>query len=61
MANCEDAFGFPPYASIEGFLRGLDGSDLKIAERAVVECALDRRAGDDDRQQHDGLVEAFGT
>lgn len=40
MANCEDAFGFPPYDSIEEFLRGMNGSDLKIAERAVVECAL---------------------
>jgi dolichol-phosphate mannosyltransferase len=40
MANCEDAFGFPPYSYIEGFLQGLNGSDLKAAERAVVESAL---------------------
>jgi len=40
MANCEDAFGFPPYSYIEEFLQGLNGADLKLAERAVVESAL---------------------
>ena len=40
MANCEDAFGFPPYSYIEEFLQGLGGGDLKLAERAVVESAL---------------------
>jgi dolichol-phosphate mannosyltransferase len=35
MENCEDAFGFPPYGSIEGFLRGLNGTDLKLVERAL--------------------------
>jgi hypothetical protein len=40
MENCEDAFGFPPYGSIEDFLRGLNGTDLKLVERAVVESAL---------------------
>jgi hypothetical protein len=40
MANCEDAFGFPPYSYIEGFLQGLNGADLKLAERAIVESAL---------------------
>src|SRR5215216_6748239 len=28
MSNCEDAYGFPPYAAIEGFLRCRNGSDL---------------------------------
>jgi hypothetical protein len=40
MANCEDAFGFPPYSYIEEFLQGLSGGDLRLAERAVVESAL---------------------
>jgi dolichol-phosphate mannosyltransferase len=40
MANCEDAFGFPPYSYIEKFLQGLNGADLKLAERAIVESAL---------------------
>jgi dolichol-phosphate mannosyltransferase len=40
MENCEDAFGFPPYSYIEGFLQGLNGGNLRAAERAVVESAL---------------------
>jgi hypothetical protein len=40
MANCEDAFGFPPYSYIEKFLQGLNGADLKHSERAIVESAL---------------------
>jgi hypothetical protein len=38
--NCEDAFGFPPYSEIEGFLQGLNGHDLQRAERMVVENAF---------------------
>jgi putative flippase GtrA len=38
--NCEDAFGFPPYAEIAGFLQGLNGHDLQRAERAVVQDAF---------------------
>ena len=34
--NCEDAFGFPPYAKIEEFLQGMNGHDLKVAERDIV-------------------------
>jgi dolichol-phosphate mannosyltransferase len=40
MANCEDAFGFPPYASIKHFLYGGPTSDLRPAERATVAAAL---------------------
>jgi dolichol-phosphate mannosyltransferase len=40
MSNSEDAFGFPPYSHIEEFLQGLDGSDLKSTERAVITSAL---------------------
>jgi putative flippase GtrA len=38
--NCEDAFGFPPYSEIEGFLHGLNGHDLQRAEREVVQNAF---------------------
>jgi dolichol-phosphate mannosyltransferase len=38
--NCEDAFGFPPYSEIEGFLHGLNGHDLQRAERDVVQNAF---------------------
>jgi dolichol-phosphate mannosyltransferase len=34
--NCEDAFGFPPYSKIEEFLQGMNGHDLKVAERDIV-------------------------
>jgi dolichol-phosphate mannosyltransferase len=40
MENCEDAFGFPPYSYIEEFLQGINGGNLKQAERAVVESAF---------------------
>src|SRR6185503_12053770 len=40
MANCEDAFGFPPYSKIEAFLQGMNGHDLKDAERQVVVSAF---------------------
>jgi dolichol-phosphate mannosyltransferase len=40
MENCEDAFGFPPYPDIEEFLQNLNGANLRLAERAVVESAL---------------------
>jgi len=38
--NCEDAFGFPPYSEIAGFLHGLNGHDLQKAEREVVQSAF---------------------
>lgn len=40
FTNCEDAFGFPPYSEIVGFLHGLNGHDLKRAERDIVETAF---------------------
>jgi dolichol-phosphate mannosyltransferase len=40
MSNCEDAYGFPPYAAIEGSLRRRNGSDLRDVERAIVARAL---------------------
>jgi dolichol-phosphate mannosyltransferase len=40
MSNCEDAYGFPPYSSIEGCLRSQNGGDLKQVERAIVASAL---------------------
>jgi len=40
MANCEDSYGFPPYADIKSFLYGSDGFDLRPVERLVVASAL---------------------
>ncbi len=40
LSNCEDAYGFPPYASIEGFLRSRNGTDLRDVEREIVALAL---------------------
>ena len=40
MRNCEDAYGFPPYAAIEGSLRRRNGHDLKEVERTIVADAL---------------------
>ena len=56
MENCEDAFGFPPYSEIEEFLQGLNGHDLKRAERDVVESAFASVPATLIAQQHDGLV-----
>jgi len=41
MANCEDAYGFPPYHEIEGFLHSSNGRNLRPVERAIVAQALD--------------------
>jgi dolichol-phosphate mannosyltransferase len=40
MDNCEDAFGFPPYAQIQGFLRNASKQDLRSLERTLVASAL---------------------
>jgi dolichol-phosphate mannosyltransferase len=40
MRNCEDAYGFPPYESLEKFLHSSDGRNLKPVERSIVARAL---------------------
>ena len=40
MQNCEDAYGFPPYHDIEGFLHSANGRNLRPAEAAIVAGAL---------------------
>jgi dolichol-phosphate mannosyltransferase len=40
MRNCEDAYGFPPYRAIEGFLYGAPERDLRVTERQIVTQAL---------------------
>jgi dolichol-phosphate mannosyltransferase len=40
LENCEDAYGFPPYPTIEHFLHSRGGARLKEVERAIVERAL---------------------
>jgi dolichol-phosphate mannosyltransferase len=40
LANCEDAYGFPPYGEIEHFLHSRNGTRLRAAERETIERAL---------------------
>lgn len=40
MTNCEDAYGFPPYEELEGFLHSSNGRNLKPVERSIVAKAL---------------------
>jgi putative flippase GtrA len=40
LENCEDAYGFPPYRQIEGFLHSGEGRDLRPAEAAIIRQAL---------------------
>jgi hypothetical protein len=41
LENCEDAYGFPPYAEIEHFLHSRNGSDLRATERGIIRSALE--------------------
>jgi dolichol-phosphate mannosyltransferase len=38
--NCEDAFGFPPYATLESRLRNRGGLDWREREREIVSAAF---------------------
>jgi dolichol-phosphate mannosyltransferase len=40
LANCEDAYGFPPYADIEHVLHSSNGSDWRAVEREIITRAL---------------------
>jgi hypothetical protein len=41
LANCEDAYGFPPYHRIEDFLLEASPHDLRAIERQVLAGALE--------------------
>ena len=41
LSNCDDAFGFPPYASLERLLLAVADQDLRAEERRIVASALD--------------------
>jgi hypothetical protein len=41
LGNCEDAYGFPPYHSIEDFLLGSAGEDLRAVERQILAGAFE--------------------
>jgi hypothetical protein len=41
LTNCEDAYGFPPYADIEHLLHSRNGKDLRERERAIIAKALE--------------------
>jgi dolichol-phosphate mannosyltransferase len=40
LANCEDAYGFPPYCDIEHVLHSANGSDWRAVERDIIATAL---------------------
>ena len=40
LANCEDAYGFPPYHKIEDFLLASASEDLPELERSIIESAV---------------------
>jgi dolichol-phosphate mannosyltransferase len=40
LANCEDAYGFPPYSEIEHVLHSSNGSDWRVVEREIIARAL---------------------
>jgi hypothetical protein len=40
LRNCEDAYGFPPYAQLAPFLYSWNGEDLRITERDIISQAL---------------------
>ena len=40
LANTEDAYGFPPYPALAGFLSSPNGRDLREVERQILERAL---------------------
>jgi hypothetical protein len=40
VANCDDAYGFPPYATLEHMLLAMSPEDLRSKERELIERAL---------------------
>lgn len=40
LANCDDAYGFPPYATLEHMLLAMSPEDLRAKERELIERAL---------------------
>jgi hypothetical protein len=43
LEDCEDAYGFPPYAHLEPFLTTWGGRDLRPAEQQIIAAALGDR------------------
>ena len=41
LSNCDDAYGFPPYDSLEEFLRTTKNGDLRDTERTIVTQAFE--------------------
>ena len=44
LANCDDAYGFPPYATLEHMLLAMSPEDLRAKERELIQRALGFRA-----------------
>jgi hypothetical protein len=43
LANCDDAYGFPPYETLERLLLSISDMDLRAEEQAIVRGALEDR------------------
>jgi putative flippase GtrA len=42
LANCEDAYGFPPYDDVKEFLYCHDDLDLHVVEQSIIRQAMDK-------------------
>ncbi len=40
FANCEDAYGFPPYSSLEALLHGCSDIELRFREQEIIKSGL---------------------
>lgn len=65
VSNTDDAYGFPPYAAIESYLRHRDGYDLKQKERSLMDDLLARKGGvrlrSDSFDWADRILDLIGT
>ena len=68
LANTEDAYGFPPYHTIEDFLLSSSGRNLRNQERQIIASALEgvpsallTREERDWAEQIPGLIDSFSS
>ena len=56
LQNCEDAYGFPPYDEIAGFLHSRNGNGLQAVERGDHRRRARCYSSDAAQERDDGLV-----
>jgi putative flippase GtrA len=59
LSNCEDAYGFPPYPTIQHWLHSRNGMDLKRVERDIIERALTGKPAHLLRSEHRNWYRMF--